>query len=235
MKLICSILILAGVLDAFAMQMPKMELWNRASSACRQSYDREKNAILNKFNAANKDCDNALQARLKKLNEGAAATLKELRTSVATVCAISGKCTESGPAADNLNCFKTKGHERGNTLKLLLTEASTARAQLQKDIANAKGIEAVCKEKADIQENEAADAALNKFYDCVNGKTPSPTPPTTKATTPRTEATTPPTTKATQYYFPTDIIFPSGDCNRWRCCFGVKYIVTPKECYNCSC
>ncbi|XP_055858634.1 uncharacterized protein LOC129921036 [Episyrphus balteatus] len=190
MKIICSILILAGVfalIDAFAMQLreepqtPRLQelMRDRASPVCSQAYLQELSAILDTYNAATDECDNALQARLNELDEGATATLKELSASVATVCALSGECTESGPAVDNLGCFATKGQESSKTLSSVSIEASTARTQLQMDIANAKDIENVCNSKAWHQMSAARDAAQNKFNDCVNGITPTPSAPET--------------------------------------------------------
>ncbi|XP_055844312.1 uncharacterized protein LOC129910791 [Episyrphus balteatus] len=180
MKLICSILILAGVLDAFAMelrekalipQLMNMALWNKDSSECSPPYKQEMSAILDTFTKADDDCENALEAKLKELNEGAAPTLKKLSGSVATVCAISGECTESGEVVDNLDCFLKKAQEGYQTLLSVSTEATTHRTQLLGDIENAKGIKNVCKAKAWNQFFDAYNAAQDKFNDCVNGNT----------------------------------------------------------------
>ena len=95
-------------------QMPRLEdliskeILDRASPECSQRFIQEMTALLNNYNKATDDCENSLQASLKELDKGAAAKLKELSTRVATVCAISTECTESGPTVDNLSCFETK-------------------------------------------------------------------------------------------------------------------------------
>ena len=103
---------------------------------------------------------------------------------------------------------------------MLSNEASIVRIQLQRDIGNAQGIEAVCNGTAWNQYKEGEAAAQNKFNDCVNGQTPIPTPTTTKATKPDE--------------------FPYLDiCNLPQCIRkkNVSYLYTPRYCFcdNCIC
>ncbi|XP_055836554.1 protein TsetseEP-like [Episyrphus balteatus] len=208
MKLICSILILAGVFalnDASEIQMriardmstiqDLMRVDNKAQTACSTSYLAALTEIMNVFNTAEAGCSDAAENKIKELNDAAVAKLTQFSEKVSGECDSLKTCTEEEVASDGLNCYATKGLDSSKTLSSISTEAASAQIQLNSDIDNVRGIEKVCSQNAYAKYLADSEAAEAEFEACRQGKTPAPAPapaPTDAPTpAPETEAPAP--------------------------------------------